>query len=67
MERDDQTDQDREAPVTEPQRQASSMIAMDSTEQPYGVRGCALRDPVANLIPHPGAALSRPEEVLRNG
>ena len=34
-------------PLTEPQRQVSSMTAMDSTEKP--------------------AALSRPEEVLRNG
>ncbi len=40
----------REAPVTEPQRQVSSMTAMDSTEQPYGVRDCALRDPAGNLI-----------------
>jgi hypothetical protein len=41
---------DREGPVTEPQRQVSSMTAMDSTEQPYGVRDCAFRDPAGNLV-----------------
>jgi hypothetical protein len=34
---------------------------------PTGIRDCAFRDLARQPDPHPGAALSRPKEVLRNG
>jgi uncharacterized glyoxalase superfamily protein PhnB len=30
--------------------QASAEVVQDPTEQPYGVRDCAVRDPAGNLI-----------------
>ena len=33
-------------------------VVQEPTEQPYGVRDCAFRDPAGNTGPHPGAALS---------
>jgi Glyoxalase/Bleomycin resistance protein/Dioxygenase superfamily len=35
-------------------------VVQAPTEQPYGVRDCAFRDPAGNLIQHKRAALSRP-------
>ena len=35
-------------------------VVQEPTEQPYGIRDCAFRDPAGNLDPHPGAALSHP-------
>jgi uncharacterized glyoxalase superfamily protein PhnB len=40
-------------------------VVQEPTEQPYGVRDCAWRDPAGNLIRV--QELSDPEEVLRNG
>src|SRR6059036_3565073 len=42
-------------------------VVQEPTEQPYGIRDCAFRDPAGIPDPHPGTALSRPEEVCRNG
>ena len=30
--------------------QASAMVVQEPTEQPYGVRDCAVRDPAGNLV-----------------
>jgi Glyoxalase/Bleomycin resistance protein/Dioxygenase superfamily len=56
-------------------------VVQEPTDQPYGIRDCAFRDPAGKPDSHPGAALSRPAiapevnrvefirqtEVLRNG
>ena len=33
-------------------------VVQEPTEQPYGVRDCAFRDPAGNHDPHPRAELS---------
>jgi hypothetical protein len=42
-------------------------VVQEPTEQPYGRSRLRLPRSRAQPDPHPGAALSRPEEVLRNG
>ena len=42
-------------------------IVQEPTEQPYGVRDCAVRDPAEKSGSHPRASLTPPEEVLRHG
>jgi catechol 2,3-dioxygenase-like lactoylglutathione lyase family enzyme len=39
-------------------------VVHESTEQPYGVRDCSVRDPAGNLIRIQELRLSHPEEVL---
>ena len=36
-------------------------VVQEPTDQPYGVRDCAFRDPGGQPDPHPGTALTRPE------
>ena len=48
------------------QLQASGAeVVQEPTEQPYGVRDCAFRDPAGNLHPHQRAALSRRRRTRR--
>jgi hypothetical protein len=35
-------------------------VVQEPTEQPYGIRDCAFRDPAGKSGPHPGTALSDP-------
>ena len=35
-------------------------VVQEPTDQPYGVRDCAFRDPAGQPDPHPGARAERP-------
>jgi predicted enzyme related to lactoylglutathione lyase len=41
-------------------------IVQEPTDQPYGVRDCALRDPAGNMIRIQERTLNRTEEVVRD-
>ena len=41
-------------------------VVQEPTEQPYGVRDCALRDPAGQHGPHPGTELPWRSEAAKN-
>jgi hypothetical protein len=45
-------------------RASGAEVLQEPADQPWGVRGCALRDPSGNFVRHPAVELSRAAIVV---